>query len=343
MFWARYFNENSENWERVRADHYDKSVHGTNLFCGEDTGTCDARVFFRKGGRKNASNETTLDHFATYKGQIHHMDCPHNPDNDLNSPKYSRQNLQEALNNGKYILLNLNGDFGLPVTTIFNNAAQKSRYEQFKDYHKGNYITASIKSATDMVKMISKLEKAVGIEQMFKQTAVGYRTEWRSLWQTLVGNDPAKLYKSYEVLAKDLAVMQKSDRERFGFPRLFFFDPTERSGTQYDNADHMNGTRRFLGRNGRTAAILLQSPAFQNNLADYKNMLIANKRSFILAVPGVNMPEIEQARADYRGQKKSVVYVHQSMIIESPDQIAAMPETETVSSLAYTRPNPKIV
>lgn len=283
MFDARYIPEGKDEAQAIRVEDYEAAKHRGHTLCGDFN--CQARLYYRREGRKFGDLISSVPHFATMPGDKHIDKCTHhNPDTETRTLR----SIEIALREGRNILINLNMDTGLSLGDEFGAAADP--YDVTTPYGRfllrGNHVAFSAKSANDLLRYRAALLRT-GIADALARTYVGHRHELRKFENVFIADDKKKLKTLFNSLSAGQGVMLQGPQQMVtGFPRLFLFEPTKKTQAEGARTGKINGTSQCISDAGEPGIILLQNLGMRDRAV--RRDILENSATYILAAPTLN-------------------------------------------------------
>lgn len=324
MYLAKNKNPQTGEWVFIRADEYDRDVHGSDLLCGDRD--CHAPMIFRQGGRTHGESFTRAAHFATLPKREHREDCTLKT--LLDESEADGETFREAIRAGKQIVINLNCDLGAGLNVQFRNAARfksmNTEYGRFARQYADQYVTRGVKSLPEMLEQIRNIE-LYGGKDALKKTWISHHQSMRPLDQVLIraGEDQLKqLYHNMFFEKDKLAVLP--DRV-VGFPRLFHFVPTKNTRDN-DKAKRLLGNSVQVASNGQSRLVMLQGISTRET--SLRGRVQAECEIYVLACPVIHPYAARQASADYKTGAKDLAFVFMDWPLRHEGQFMTVPEPD---------------
>lgn len=306
MFEARFITEEGAKSQKIRVEDYSEMLHKGRLLCADFN--CAARVYYRSGGLTRGAAHPRAAHFCSHDSREHRPGCTHdNPDME----QRGLENLKEALQAGKKILINLN----LKLSDIFARAINaNSPYERFCLRHSGQYFAVSAKSVNDIMRIRDVLIES-GHKDALARTYVGHCGQVCPFDDFFIDGDGRKLKALFNSLRGVFDGGYTSWEYAPAFPRVFRFRPTRKTqenGRQSDNTGwFMNGTPYNIAEGAAQDTVLLQEIKSYNR--DIRSDILRKASSFVLGIPA--------AKENLRNHKFRAIIWR----ITDEDQYAAAP------------------
>lgn len=324
MYLAKNKNPQTGDWIFIRADEYDRDLHGSELYCGDRD--CDAPMTFRQGGRTHGESFTRAAHFATMPKREHRDGCTLKT--LLDEPEADGESFREAVRAGKMVVINLNCDLGAGLNVQFRNAARfksmNTEYGRFARQYADQYVTRGVKSLPEMLEQIRSVELHGGKDAL-QRIWISHHQAIRPLDDILVRADEQKLTALYHNLffEKDkLAVLP--DRV-VGFPRLFHFVPTKNT-RENDQAKKLLGNSIQVADNGKSRLVMLQGISTRET--SLHGRVREECEIYLLACPVIRPYAARQASADFKTGAKELAFIFMDWPLRGEGQFMTVPDPE---------------
>lgn len=324
MYLAKNKNPRTGETVIIRADEYDRAVHGIDLVCGDKD--CHAPVTFRQGGRTHGESFTRASHFATMPKREHREDCTMKT--LLDECEADGETFREAIRAGKMIVINLNCDLGAGLNVEFRNAARfksmNTEYGRFARQHADQYVTRGVKSLPEMLEQIRSVE-VFGGKDALNKIWISHHQSMRPLEDILIRNDEQKLKTLYHNMffEKDkLAVLP--DRV-VGFPRLFHFVPTKNTRDN-EKAKRLLGNSIQVAQNDQSRLVMLQGISTKET--SLRGRVQDECEIYLLACPVIHPYAARQASTDFKTGAKDLAFVFMDWPLRGEGQFMTVPDHE---------------
>jgi hypothetical protein len=298
MFEARYIKKNSEGHKsanaaasadevmiisRIKPGEYDAQIHKGNLLCAGFN--CAAKVYYRPGVTTQGEIKNRVAHFATMPKQEHHAECDIEIQETQNR---AWQSLQDAIKEGRKVLIHLNIDLGMPLGDRFSQASKEyqkeTAYGRFTE--KNDYLAYSVSNLEGFMNAYNII--ALQGDEAMDKAFVAHCYEVRRLKNVVIGSDKAKLKTLFNDMAqKKGLLLETSMGKAVGFPRVITFKPTARTLAQQEMRSCLNGTAQLMGEKYK---YLLHNVSYvgdrmHSDLTSYEEVQI-------LAMPNIDLKAI---------------------------------------------------
>ncbi len=330
MDYARYLVPGTANaWDRVEAHQYDAAVHGTDLKCGHPL--CEAHVIFRNCDAV-AGGASRHSHFASLDRNEHVENCP------CLTQAYEQDSLsvtlQEALASQFPILFNMNFQMGDPrfkqwsSSRAFNEV--KSRYNRFRQDHKGRYARESIRSLSDYFSRVAAIQKRN--PEGTSPILIGHSHDIRRNMHFAINDNKDLLRVLYDRMSA-VALKDHYDRVVLEFPRLLIAQPVkaEFKKRPFNRRDNVECSDALILSPPHHRNVLRVVNTMQFANGDLREQFMSHSRHHVVALPSVSSAEIRSANHLFEEGQNGKIRMFWN--IDSEDQFMPTADaTETPSA-----------
>lgn len=328
MYLAKYKNSQNE-WQTIRADEYDRGLHGADLECGDRD--CHAPMTFRQGGRTHGESFARAAHFSTMPKREHREACTLKT--LLDESEADGETFREAIRAGKMVVINLNCDLGAGLNVEFKNAARfksmSTEYGRFARLNADQYVTRSVRGLAEMLEQIRTVE-VLGGKAMLDKIWISHHQAMRPLAAVMMRHDEDKLTQLYRDMFAEKDKLAVLPDRIVGFPRLLHFIPTKKT-REDEKAKRLIGNTITVADNGKSRLILLQGLSPKET--SLKGRVQEECEIYLLACPVIRPYTARQAFADFKQGEKPVNFVFMDWGLRHEGQFATVPASERLTKI----------
>lgn len=324
MYLAKFKSSANDHFQIIRADEYDRNIHGVDLICGD--ADCHAPMTFRNGGRTHGESFIRASHFATMPKREHRDGCTLKT--LLDESEADGQGFIDAVRAGRMVVINLNLDLGAGLNVEFKNAARfksmNTEYGRFARDYADQYVTCSVKSLPEMLEQIRAIEE-LGGKAALNRIWVSHQQSLRKLDDILIRNDEQKLKTLYHNMFYEKDKLAVLPDRIVGFPRLLHFVPTKKT-REDEKARRLLGNPQTTNYSAQSRLVLLQGISTRET--SLKGRILEECEIYILACPVIHPYAARQASMDFKKAAKDVNFIFMDWNLRGEGQFMTVPEPD---------------